>query len=127
MASVPRDGSLGDRTPFSVPLGPRTFRRAAYHLVGNVTEMLALGASPEDRAAVVAQLPGLAELEGATDLVRARYFLTFGASFDRSAPTSADVVGVEPAKAPGERTSGRQLAYAFRWVKPLRRVDLSDL
>jgi formylglycine-generating enzyme required for sulfatase activity len=115
MPSVPDDPRFGDRSPFSSPEGP-----AVYHLVGNVTELVSIGVSAEDRAPIVAAFPAIRGNDPADESLSRRFFVTFGLPYDRPAPTNGDVIGVE--RWPEVEGGGRQprLPYGFRWALPLR-------
>lgn len=113
--SVPDDPRFADRSPFSPREGP-----SAFHLVGNVTQLVSIGVTPADRALIVGAFPIARGEDPADETLCERYFVTFGLPFDRPAPTNGDVIGVERGfdlEQPSRRVT---LPYGFRWVVPLR-------
>ncbi|MFI5299995.1 MAG: protein kinase [Polyangiales bacterium] len=118
MPSVPDDPLLADRSPFSVPSGPRGFHRVAYHLAGNVSELLGLGATAEERAPY-SVFPALAGFDPREDNLSRRFGIVFGGGHDRPPPTTIDIVQIEEAL-------GHPREHGFRWAMPLRHGEALD-
>jgi hypothetical protein len=125
MKSIPDNAMLADRSPFSVPAGRLGFRRAVYHLVGNVTQFLSLGASPEDRAPILGAFPSTRGLDPRDARLNAQFFVTFGLPFNSPAPTNSDIIGLQRAR-PDPDAEPPRFPFGFRWVKPLRIVGMHE-
>lgn len=116
MPSVPDDPFFGDRSPFSVPSADgRGFERAAYHLAGNLREVLTLGVTPEERAPILGAFSATRHFNPADPRLNDQLFVTYGLPFNSPPPTNGDIIGIEA-------TGTQKLAYGFRWVLPLRKV-----
>jgi hypothetical protein len=115
MPSAPDDARFADRSPFSPREGP-----AAFHLVGNLSQMLSIGVSQADRALIVGAFPITRGEDPADPTLAERFFVTFGLPFDRSAPTNSDVIGVERGFDPEHPARRAIVPHGFRWVVPLR-------
>ncbi|MFI5301804.1 MAG: bifunctional serine/threonine-protein kinase/formylglycine-generating enzyme family protein, partial [Polyangiales bacterium] len=98
MACVPADALLGDRSPFSVPADRRSFKRAVYHLVGNVAELVSVGVGPADRAPLIGGFPVARGEDPADATMNRRFFVSFGVPFNHPAPTTADVISLHRAQ-----------------------------